>query len=172
MVILTCMVQPAQAKLEIDITQGNFEPLPIAIPNFAAGSGELSDIGRNMAGVIAADLERSGLFRVVDQAAHIEQIGYQTATPRFADWRQINAAGLVVGKLDAAGGGKMKVSFRLYDNYAEVQSSGKQFDATTTNWRRISHLVADEIYKRITGEDGYFDTRIVYVAESGPPLVR
>ncbi len=162
------MAGQAQAKLEIDITQGNFEPLPIAVPNFGAASGDLSGIGRDMAGVIAADLERSGLFKIVDQAAYIEQVGYQTGTPRFADWRQINAAGLVVGKLDPTGSGKMKVSFRLYDNYAEIQSAGKQFDATSTNWRRISHLVADEIYKRITGENGYFDTRIVYVSESGP----
>jgi TolB protein len=172
LVVLACMAQPAHAKLEIDITQGNFEPLPIAIPNFAGSGGELSGIGRNMAGVIAADLERSGLFRIVDQGAYIEQVGYQTATPRFADWRQINAAGLVVGKLDASGAGKMKVSFRLYDNYAETQSAGKQFDATSSNWRRISHLIADEIYKRITGEEGYFDTRIVYVAESGPGTKR
>jgi TolB protein len=172
LVLLACIAQPAQAKLEIDITQGNFEPLPIAIPTFAAASGEHASIGQNMAGVIAADLERSGLFRIIEQGAYIEQVGYQTTTPSYADWRQINAAGLVVGKIDSAGAGKMKVSFRLFDNFAEVQSAGKQFDATTTNWRRISHLIADEIYKRITGEDGYFDTRIVYVAESGPGTKR
>jgi TolB protein len=157
----------AQARLEIDITKGNFDPLPIAIPNFAASNGELNDTGRKMAGVIAADLERSGLFRIIEQGAYIEQIGYNTAIPRYADWRQINASGLVVGKLDAAGAGKMRVQFRLFDNFSETQMTGKQFDANTSNWRRIAHLVADEIYKRITGEDGYFDTRIVYVSETG-----
>lgn len=160
-------LSPAHAKLEIDITKGNFDPLPIAIPSFAASSGELNDTGRKMAGVIAADLERSGLFRIIDQGAYIEQVGYNTNVPRYADWRQISASGLVVGKLDSLGAGKMRVQFRLFDNYAETQMTGKQFDANNSNWRRIAHLVADEIYKRITGEDGYFDTRIVYVSETG-----
>jgi TolB protein len=166
--LLVMNIQPAHAVLELDINQGTPNPLPIAIPNFAAASGDLASVGAQMTGVIAADLERSGLFRIIDQGAYIEQIGYQTVTPRYADWRQISADGLVVGKIDAAGPGKMKVSFRLFDNLAEVQMAGRQFDATSTNWRRIAHLVADEIYKRITGEDGYFDTRIVYIAESGP----
>jgi hypothetical protein len=145
-------VQPAFAKLELEITRCSFPPIAIAIPDFASVSGELGTVGRNIAGVVAADLERSGLFRIVDKAAHIEQIGYNTLTPRFADWRQINADGLVVGKVDSVGAGKMKVSFRLYDNAAEVQAAGKQFDATEKNWRRIAHLIADEIYKHIMGE--------------------
>jgi TolB protein len=167
-VMLGLLSQPAQAKLELDITQGNFEPMPIAVPDFAGVSGDMGAVGRNIAGVVAADLERSGLFRIVDKAAYIEQISYNTLTPRFADWRQINTDALVVGKVDSVGAGKMKVSFRLYDNAAEIQAAGKQFDATAGNWRRIAHLISDEIYKRITGEEGYFDTRIVYVAESGP----
>jgi TolB protein len=167
-VVLGLLMQPAQAKLEIDITKGNFEPLPIAVPDFSGASGDMGAVGRNISGVVAADLERSGLFRIIDKAAYIEQVNHNTATPRFADWRQINADGLVIGKVDSVGSGKMKVSFRLYDNAAEIQSAGKQFDATSGNWRRIAHLISDEIYKRITGEEGYFDTRIVYVAESGP----
>ncbi len=158
---------PAHARLEIDITRGNFEPLPIAIPDFAGQNGEMSEIGRKVSEVVAADLERSGLFRIVEKGAFIEQIGYQTTAPRFADWRQINASGLAIGKVDSAGAGKMRIKFRLYDNLAEIQMAGRQFDGFTRNWRRIGHLIADEIYKRVTGEDGYFDTRIVYVSESG-----
>lgn len=162
----------AEAKLEIDITKGNFDPVPIAIPDFSASSGALNDTGRKMAQVIANDLQSSGLFRVIEQGAYIEQVGYDTNIPRYADWRQINASGLVIGKLDAAGAGKMRVQFRLFDNFSETQMTGKQFDANASNWRRIAHLVADEIYKRITGEDGYFDTRIVYVSEAGSPRNR
>ncbi len=162
----------AQARLEIDITRGNFDPVPIAIPAFTTANPELSDIGRKVASVVAADLERSGLFRIIEDGAFIERIGYETVVPRYADWRQINASGLVIGKVDATGAGKMRIRFRLYDNYSETQTAGRQFDANEDNWRRIAHLVADEIYKRVTGEDGYFDTRIVYVAESGPAKKR
>lgn len=157
----------ARARLEIDITRGNFEPLPIAIPDFAGQNNETTEIGRKMSAVIAANLERSGLFRIIERGAFIEQIGYNTVTPRFADWRQINASGLAVGKIDSTGSGKMQIKFRLYDNLAEIQMAGRQFDAFTRNWRRIAHLISDEIYKRITGEEGYFDSRIVYVSESG-----
>lgn len=169
-ICLSVFSSPAMARLEIDITQGNFEPLPIAVPDFAGSNGEANQIGQQISEVVAADLERSGLFRIVDKGAFIEQLGYQTAVPRYADWRQINASALVAGKVEITGAGKMQVRFRLYDNLAEIQMSGRQFDALTRNWRRIGHLIADEIYKRITGEDGYFDTRIVYVSESGSRL--
>ncbi|MBY0355991.1 MAG: Tol-Pal system beta propeller repeat protein TolB [Rickettsiales bacterium] len=158
----------AQAQLKLDISQGGFEPLPIAVADFSSNDAEAARIGRDMAQVIAADLERSGLFRPLDKSAFIEQVGFTTNIPRFADWRQINASGLVIGSVVPTGPGKVKVSFRLWDIYGEQQVAGKQYDTFNRNWRRISHLIADEIYKRITGEEGYFDTRIVYVSESGP----
>jgi TolB protein len=158
----------AHAQLRLDITQGGFEPLPIAVADFTSNSGEAAQIGRDMARVIAADLERSGLFRPIPHNAFIEQVTFATNIPRFPDWRQINAAGLVIGSVVPTGPGKVKVSFRLWDIYGEQQVAGKQYDTFNRNWRRIAHLIADEIYKRITGEDGYFDTRIVYVSETGP----
>ncbi len=163
---------PASARIEIDITNPTFQPLPISIPAFAGQDGESSKIGNDIARVVAADLERSGLFKIVDPRAYIENINYGTATPRFADWRQINSDALVVGKIENRGSGSMQVKFRLYDVQAEVQVAGRQFDAFTRNWRRIAHLVADEIYKRLTGEEGYFDSRIVYVAETGSRKAR
>ncbi len=172
MILITGLVHPASAKLEIDITRGNFEPLPIAIPDFISQDPQLATKGRQIAQVVAADLERSGLFRIVDKGAYLETISYDTVVPRYADWRQINSSGVVIGKIDPVSAGKMKVRFRLYDNYSEIQMTGRQFDANDTNWRRIAHLIADEIYKRITGEDGYFDSRIVYIAENGPGNAR
>ncbi len=154
---------PAHAQLKIDITKGNVAPLPIAIPDF----GGDSQIGQNMARVIAADLERSGLFKPIDSSAFIEQAAGQTGTPRFADWRQINANALVTGAI-TINGDRMRVDFRLWDVFGEQQAAGKQYNSFRSNWRRIAHVVADEIYTRLTGETGYFDTRIVYVAESGP----
>lgn len=153
----------AHAQLQIDITRGNVEPMPIAV---TTPTGEA--VGAEIADVIAADLERSGLFRSVDKKAFIEKITNGDQVPRFADWRQINAQALITGSVTPQGGDKLKVSFRLWDAVREEQLAGKEYNTFRSNWRRVAHLMADAIYKRLTGEDGYFDSRIVYVAESGP----
>jgi len=166
---------PAKAALEIDITQGNVEPLPIAIPNFfgvrdAATSqyGDTGRIGANIAKVISANLERSGLFEPIDQRAFIQTAEAAQVRPRFVDWRLINAQALVTGKSELRSDGQLRVEFRLWDVFAEQQMVGFVHVTTPDNWRSIAHLISDAIYKRLTGEDGYFDTRVVYVAESGP----
>jgi len=166
-IVSLALAFPANAALRIDITSGNVEPMPIALPDLA-GSGVGADIMR----VVAADLERSGLFKPIDKNAFIEQITAQTGVPRFADWRQINAAALVTGTAISEGGEKVKVSFRLWDVVGGEQIAGKEYNTYNSNWRRIAHIMADEIYKRLTGENGYFDSRIVYIAESGPDLKR
>ena len=125
----------------------------------------------DIADVISANLERSGLFRPIEQRAFIQQISDGNTIPRFADWRQINAQGLVTGTVIPQGN-TLKVSFRLWDTQLEKQIAGKEFNTYTQNWRRVAHLVSDEIYKRLTGEDGYFDTRIVFVSETGPARKR
>lgn len=158
---------PAHAVLQIDITKGNVEPMPIALPDLTG-----DQIGAEIIRVVSADLERSGLFKPIEQGAFIEQITAQTVTPRFADWRQINAAALITGGVSDSDGGKVKVAFRLWDVYGESQVAGKEYNTYKTNWRRIAHIMADEIYKRLTGENGYFDSRIVYIAESGPEIKR
>jgi len=162
---------PASAELRIDITGGKVEPLPIAIPAFAGGGGEEAQTGRDLTQVISADLERSGLFRPLDPRAFIQVVAAGEA-PRFGDWRQINAQALVTGSVQAQGDGRFRVEFRLWDVFAEQQLAGFAYTTTRQNWRRIAHIIADQVYKRITGEDGYFDTRIVYIAESGPAQKR
>lgn len=171
MTVMTPWMGQAQSQpQEIYMRVGVHEPTPISIPQFHSMDGALAGIGEQMSQVVAADLERSGLFKIVPRGAHIEQISYPTEVPRYADWKLINSSLLLIAKVDAAGSGKMRVRFRLFDALAETQLTGRQLDGTVDNWRRIAHLVADEIYKRVTGEDGYFDTRVVYVAESGTPL--
>jgi len=159
----------ARAELRIDITSGKIEPMPIAIPSFLGGAANESQAGRDIAGVVSADLERSGLFRPLDPRSFIQNISASDAQPRFPDWRQINAQALVTGLVTTQGDGRLRVEFRLWDVFAEQQLTGYGYTTTQQNWRRIAHIIADEIYKRITGEEGYFDTRIVYVSESGPP---
>ncbi len=158
----------AVAELRVDITRGNIEPLPIAIPVFYGTSEGGITYGKNVAGVISADLERSGLFRPIDARAFIQTAAALRLQPRFGDWRLINAQALVSGSAEIAADGQLNVKFRLWDVFGEVQLTGSSLVSQLGNWRRIAHIIADEIYKRITGEEGYFDTRVVYVAESGP----
>lgn len=164
---------PARAELRIDITKGVIEPLPIAITSFFGAGGREAQIGGDMSRVISADLERSGLFKPVNPAAFLQTPQQlQTGEPRYADWRAIGSQALVAGGVQATPDGRMKVDFRLWDVAAGQYMAGLSYTATADSWRRIAHIVADAIYKRLTGEDGYFDTRIVYIAESGPANAR
>ncbi len=165
----------ARAVLEIDITRGNVDPLPIAIPDFFGIAGGLStqsggaaQIGADLSRVIGANLKRSGLFRLVDPRAYIQSPAALQVRPRFSDWRVISAQALVTGKSEIQPDGRLRMEFRLWDVFAEQQMTGLVYVTAQDNWRRVAHLVSDTIYKRLTGEDGYFDTRVVYVAESGP----
>jgi len=167
MVLLTSGMQNAQAELVLDIRKGHFKPMPIAIPNITGGTAEMQDIGRKITGVVSADLERSGLFHIVDKRAFMQTVDGNFVSPNYALWRQINADALVTGKAYRSSPGKMKVAFRLWDSHGESQLVGKELGGELTAWRRVAHLIADEIYSRITGEKGYFDSRVVYVAESG-----
>ena len=161
--------RPGHAQLELDITEGVVEPLPIAVSPFYGASGEAQELGQQIAEVIEADLARSGLFRPLDARAFIQSPEQLRGLPRFADWRQINAQALVTGEVQDAAGDQLAVEFRLWDVFAGTQMRGLRLATSADNWRRIAHKVADAIYERLTGESGYFDSKIVYVAESGPP---
>ena len=160
----------AFALIEIDITEGNREPLPIAITNFFYddnSSKNLDKVSIDISKVISADLERSGLFRSIDQDAFIQKTASMHIRPRHEDWRLINAQALVTGELTIEKD-KLRVEFRLWDTFAEKEIEALVLITTIDNWRRISHMIADKIYERLTGEEGYFDTRILYVSENGP----
>jgi TolB protein len=164
--LLMLAAAPARAQLEVDVTTGTSNPLPIAVTSFI-GSGNDSTVGTNIAEVIAADLERSGLFKPINQNAFIQRAEDIGLFPRFGDWRTINAQALVTGLVEREADGRLKVSFRLWDTFAEQQLDGFVYRGDDQIWRRIAHKIADAIYTRLTGESGYFDTRIVYIAESG-----
>ncbi|QQR69703.1 MAG: Tol-Pal system protein TolB [Alphaproteobacteria bacterium] len=159
---------PARADLKVDISRGSVEPMPIAIPDFFATSPSDQRVGRDIAAVVAADLERSGLFRPVPPSSFIQDPASLQTQPRFADWRVLQTQSLVAGKVTMQGDGRLKVEFRLWDVFTEQQLTGLAYFTVPQNWRRIAHIISDAIYKRITGEEGYFDTRIVYIAENGP----
>jgi TolB protein len=161
-------IRPQVAQLDVDITRGFVEPLPIAVTDFFGGSPEDQRLGRDVAGVISANLERSGIFRPIEPAAFIQDNSSLRAGPRYQDWRLINAQALISGGVESQADGRLRIEFRLWDVFAESQMTGLAYYTTPTNWRRVSHIISDAIYKRLTGEEGYFDTRIVYIAESGP----
>jgi TolB protein len=159
------MAPPAQAAIEVDVNRGDIKPLPIAVPAFGGERG--ADIAR----VITGNLERSGLFAPIDPAAYIEKTLDVNLQPRFPDWQSINAQALVNGQVTVEGG-RLRVDFRLWDIYSQQQLLGLQFTSTPENWRRVAHKISDAVYERLTGEKGYFDTRVVFVAESGGRINR
>lgn len=163
---------PVFAALKVDVNQGNIQPLPIAIPDFVAGAPSDLAAGQNIAKVVRADLERSGLFRPLDPKSFIEKVTNINVAPGFSNWRIITAQGLVTGQAALQPDGRLRVDFRLWDIYGESQMLGLQYFTQTANWRRIAHMISDAIYQRITGEKGYFDTRIVFISESGSVLSR
>jgi TolB protein len=158
---LTAFAAPARAQDEVIIDQGVVRSLPIAIAPFQGPRGS------EIAEVISANLERSGFFNPVDPAAFIQRNPGVDVQPNFAQWTQINAQTLLVGQVNQDPDGRLRVNFRLWDTVQQTQLLGFQFTSTPENWRRVAHKISDAVYQRLTGELGYFDTRIVFIAEDG-----
>jgi len=158
----------ALAQTRLDVTQGNVAPVPIAIPDFVGGAPGDTEAARAITQIITANLRRSGLFAPIDPAAFIEKIVSFDATPRFPDWKAINAQALVTGRVTRQPDGRLKVEFRLWDVTSGQQLNGQQYFTAPDNWRRIAHIISDQVYERLAGEKGYFDTRIVFIDETGP----
>lgn len=176
--VLALLASPAYAELEIDVTGASRNPMPIALPEMIGSSSNIftklvgRDYGDKIHEVISADLDRSGLFKIIPQNSYIETLSSIDQRPQFIDWQAIKAQALVQSQITELPGEKLKVDFRLWDVAASQQLLGKSFTSTKDNWRRIAHVVADAIYERLTGDKGYFNTRVVYVSESGPTTRR
>jgi TolB protein len=153
---------PALADITVDVNQAAVQPLPIAITAFGG-----PQVGAQISQVVSADLARSGLFRPLDLATVHEQPNVNV-TPGFDAWKAISAQALLVGDVSSGADGRLSVDFRLWDVYAGEQLVGTRLTATPDSWRTIAHQIADAVYEKLTGEKGYFDTRVVFVAESGP----
>ncbi len=166
---LPSVAQQSSGPLRIEITDGVIEPLPIAVPDFIAENSAASQLAVDIARVIAADLIGTGLFREIPQGAYISTPTSFSSPVQYSDWKAINAQGLVTGAVNVASDGKLNVKFRVFDVFSDAQlGDGLQFGGSSNSWRRMAHKVADAVYSRITGEGGYFDSRIVFVSETGP----
>lgn len=172
LVLVMIFASSAMAQTRVDVTKGVMEPIPVAITNFYTANPALNEIANGLPGVITADLERTGILKPIDPNLFIQDSASLQQGPRFSEWRTINAQALVTGTVLTMADGKTRVEFRLYDVLGGKQLTGMAYMTTPTNWRRIAHIISDEIYKRLTGESGYFDSRIVYVAESGNAKAR
>lgn len=162
------VAQQPTGPLRIEITEGVIEPLPFAVPDFVPETLDGAEIGQQIARVVAADLTGTGLFREIPATAFISQVSNFASPVSYADWKAINAQALITGAV-AVQADTITVKFRLYDVFSGAElGQGLQFNGTRAGWRRIAHKVADAVYSRITGEGPYFDSRVVYVSETGP----
>lgn len=167
--IALALATPAHAQLEVPVSKGKIDPVPIAITSFYPERAEFSQFAKDIPDIITNNLRGSGLFKPLNPASFIQDpASIQKEGPRFAEWRAINTPTMVSGSVTQAPDGRTRVEFRLWDVYSQKQISGMAYMTTPQNWRRIAHIISDEIYKRVTGEDGYFDSRIVYISEAGP----
>ncbi|MGB6534349.1 MAG: Tol-Pal system beta propeller repeat protein TolB [Xanthobacteraceae bacterium] len=167
--VMTFSPRHAGAQTHIVIPKGNFQPMPIAIPNFVGVTANDADMAQAITQIVSADLQRSGLFAPIDPAAYIEKIVNFDAVPNYQDWRTINAQALITGRVGRQSDGRLSAEFRLWDVLAGQQLGvGQDYRTTPDNWRRLAHIISDDVYQRITGIKGYFDSRIVFVDETGP----
>jgi TolB protein len=162
----------AQSPLRIEITEGVIEPMPFAAPPFVADTPAAAEAAARITQVVIDDLTGTGLFREIPRQAHLGTVGNFDAPVQFADWRAINAQALITGAVGLSGD-QLSVRFRLWDVFAQAPlGEGLRFDGPAATSRRLAHKVADAIYARLTGEGGYFDSRVAFVAESGPKATR
>ena len=170
----------ALALVQVDITRGNLDPLPIAVSplyvepgseDIKQGTKIIKNIGEEISKVIEINFKRSGLFNPLKKDSFVQNPDIAHAKPRFEDWKLIKAQALVTGKVSISNN-KLRTEFRLWDIVAGKEMIALAFSTTPDNWRRVAHIISDKIYQRLTGEEGYFDTRIIYVSETGPKTQR
>ena len=172
------LLNASYALIEVDITRGNLDPLPIAVSPLHVDiksenyeNIKIKELGDNISKIIESNFRGTGLFNPLKKEAFVQKPDIAHLKPRFEDWRLIKAQALITGKL-LIKNGKLKVEFRLWDLAAAKEMTALAFTTTPSNWRRVAHIISDKIYERLTGETGYFDTRIIYISETGPRTQR
>ncbi len=166
--------------IEVDITRGNLDPLPIAVSPLFVESKSIKEfqnllkkenIGEDISSVVENNLKSSGLFNPLKKEAFLQKPDIAHLKPRFEDWSLIKAQALITGEVKYENE-KLRVEFRLWDVLAGKEMMALAFTTVPDNWRRVGHIITDKVYQRLTGEKGYFDTRIIYVSEEGPKTNR
>ena len=170
----------AIALIEVDITRGNLSPLPVAVSPLSIDENsrknfekilKQKNIASEISSIVENNLKTSGLFNPLNKDAFLQKPEIANLKPRFEDWNLIKAQALITGKVSFVDE-KLRVEFRLWDVLAGKEMMALAFTTVPNNWRRVGHIITDKVYERLTGEQGYFDTRIIYVAEEGPKTKR
>ena len=178
--ILLLVQFKAYALIEVDITRGNLSPLPIAVSPLSSDKDSLAefekilkkkDLGSEISIIVENNLKQTGLFNPLEKDAFLQKPEIAHLKPRFEDWALIKSQALITGKVEIVDE-KLRVEFRLWDVLAAKEMLALAFTTVPTNWRRVGHIITDKVYERLTGEKGYFDTRIIYVSEKGPKTKR
>jgi TolB protein len=161
-------------QLVVEVVGGQRAALPVAIPYMPTPAaadtpaGNTQALGRQVADIVATDLRNSGLFTPIGPSG-LRPVGYpQVTAPDFPYFVTTGAQNLVQGFVQANANGSITVGCYLYDVAAQTELARQGYVVQPRDWRRAAHRCADSIYSRLTGEGGYFDTRIVYVSETGP----
>jgi len=179
LILLTLPIR-AFALIEVDITRGNLNPLPLAVSPLSIDEEsrkdfetilKKEDIGSEISIIVENNLRTSGLFNPLNKDAFLQAPDIANLKPRFEDWNLIKAQALITGKVTYTEE-KLRVEFRLWDILAGKEMMALAFTTVPNNWRRVGHIISDKVYERLTGEKGYFDTRIIYVSEKGPKTQR
>jgi len=180
LILIFLFTVKAFALIEVDITRGNLSPLPIAVSPLSSDAKSKEsfekllnkkNVGIEISKVVENNLKKSGLFNPLDKDAFLQKSDIAHLKPRFEDWALIKAQALITGKVTLVDE-KLRVEFRLWDVLAGKEMLALAFTTVPNNWRRIGHIITDKVYERLTGEKGYFDTRIIYVSEEGPKTNR
>lgn len=164
---------PAKAELNVSISGATQAPVPVAFPHIMSDNNGIGAfLGFSYAGkvrdVVLADLERSGLFRIINERSYIQKFSSMDERPVFGDWNVINAQILVQSAIMEESGDDLKLTFKLWDIISQKELLFEVYSADKDSWRRMAHSMADAIYERLTGDKGYFNTVIAYISESGP----
>ena len=179
-ILITILPLKSFALIEVDITRGNLNPLPMAVSPLSMDKSSKKefkdilnqdDLGSKISEIVENNLKQSGLFNPLNKDAFLQKPDIAHLKPRFEDWALIKAQALITGKVTYADE-KLRVEFRLWDVLAAKEIMALAFTTVPSNWRRVGHIITDKVYERLTGEKGYFDTRVIYVAEEGPKTKR
>ena len=164
---------PAKAQLNVSINGANQAPIPVAFPAIISDNNGLGaflgfSYANKVRDVVLADLERSGLFRIINERSYIQKFKTIEDQPIFGDWTVINAQVIVQSAIWEEDDTELKLKFKLWDVVSQKELLYEAYTADKDNWRRMAHSMADAIYERLTGDKGYFNTVIAYISESGP----
>lgn len=165
-VAMFVLLPNAHAELKVDIIAGAAEPISIAVQKFETGDGVPVKVASMMRSVVEKDLKSTGLFRIVNHDAFPEYVKMH-AMPTFKTWGAIKTQVLVQAKLTTESDNHYKLDFFVWDVKGQEQIEAQSLVASRKTARRLAHIMADAIYERLTGEVGYFDTQIVFIAETG-----